>query len=388
MTLLTFLRNIDRSRFDVTVILPGEGSFSMALAASGIPVSILRLPIGLVRLKRGKALQSLLLLLRFFFPFLFFLLSLSSYLKRNHFELVLTNTIKSHLYGSLAARLCSVPLIWRFHDILSPDDFNPLLIQFLAFFGKRFPKKILAVSKVTRDHLLQHGIERGRIEVIFNSVDAERLETKGPFKNIREEYRLGNGAKLVGCIGRIIPQKGQRVLLSAVPGVLRRRPDAIFLIVGDVFLKDELYKEELFEFIKDNGIEESARLTGFRTDIGDVIRSLDFVVFPSVAPEAFPLSVLEAMSLGKPVIASDIGGVQEIIEDGVTGLLVEPNQPGQITEKVLYLLNDPQSCERIGQRAKEFVNTKFSMKNYVLDMEEACRAVASGEERVEGRHHS
>jgi glycosyltransferase involved in cell wall biosynthesis len=377
VTILTLLRKIDRSRFDVTVVLPSEGTFSTALTASRIPVSIIRLPMGLVRLKRGKALQSFLLLLLSLFPFCFFLLSLCSYLKKNHFQLVLTNTIKSHLYGSLAARLCSIRLIWRFHDILSREDFSPLLIEILAFFGKRFPKKILAVSKVTQDHLLQHGIGSGKVAVIFNSVDPERLGTKGPFKSIREEYPLGNGTKLVGCIGRIIPQKGQKVLLSAVPGILRRRPDAFFLIVGDVFLKEASYKKELLEFIKNNRIEKNARLTGFRTDIGNVIRSLDLVIFPSIAPEAFPLSVLEAMSLGKPVIASDIGGVQEIIEDGVTGLLVAPNRPEQITEKVLYLLNDPQSCEEIGQRAKEFVNRKFSMENYVLDIEEACWAVAS-----------
>jgi glycosyltransferase involved in cell wall biosynthesis len=377
VTILTLLRKIDRSRFDVTVVLPSEGTFSTALAASGIPVAILHLPMGMVRLKRGRSLQSFLRLLLSLFPFCFFLLSLCSYLKRNHFQLVLTNTIKSHLYGSLAARLCSIPLIWRFHDILARKDFSPSLIKFLAFFGKRFPKKILAVSKVTRDHLLQHGIGSGRVKVIFNSVDPERLETEDSFKNIREEYRLGNGTKLVGCIGRIIPQKGQKVLLSAVPQVLRRRPDAFFLIVGDVFLKEENYREELLEFIKDNRIEKNARLTGFRTDIGNVIRSLDLVIFPSIAPEAFPLSVLEAMVLGKPVIGSDIGGVQEMIEDGVTGLLVEPNRPEQITEKILFLLNDPQRCEEIGQRAKEFVNRKFSMENYVLDMEEACWAVGS-----------
>jgi glycosyltransferase involved in cell wall biosynthesis len=343
---------------------------------------------GLVRLKRGRALQSLLLLLFSLFSFCSFLLSLCSYLKRNHFQLVLTNTIKSHLYGSLASRLCSLPLIWRFHDILSQEDFSPLLVKLLAFFGKRFPKRILAVSKVTRDHLLRHGIEGDKIEVVFNSVDPERLELKGSLGSIREEYRLGNGTKLVGCIGRIVPQKGQKVLLSAVPQVLRRRPDAFFLVVGDVFLKEENYREELFEFIKDNRIEKNARLTGFRTDIGNVIRSLDLVVFPSIAPEAFPLSVLEAMVLGKPVIASDIGGVQEMIEDGVTGVLVEPNRPERIAEKILSLLDDPRSCEEIGRKAEEFVNTKFSMENYVLDMEEACRAAASREERLEGRPRS
>ena len=372
VTLLTLLRNIDRSRFDVTVIVPSEGTFSKALGASGIPVSIVHLPMGLVRLKRGKAFQSLLLLLASLFSLQLFILKLCLYLKKNGFQLVLTNTIKSHLYGSVAARLCRIPLIWRFHDILTPSDFSPFLIRCIAFFGKLFPRKILAVSGVTRDHLAQNGIDRGKIDVIFNSVDHERLESTGGFKNIRGECRLENGVRLVGCIGRIIPQKGQKVLLSAIPGVLQRYPDAVFLIVGDAFLKQEAYKKELVEFIEKSGMEKSARLTGFRTDIGNVIQSLDLVIFPSIAPEAFPLSVLEAMWLGKPVIASDIGGVKEIIEDGVTGVLVEPNQPEQITDRIISLFEHPEISDRIGQNAKEMVRPKFSLKNYVLCMERAC----------------
>ena len=372
VTLLTFLRNIDRSRFDVTVIVPSEGTFSRSLGASGIPVSIVHLPMGLIRLKRGKAFQSLLLLLASLFSLQFFILNLCLYLKKNRFQLVLTNTIKSHLYGSVAARLCSIPLIWRFHDILSPSDFSPFLIKCIALFGRLFPKKILAVSKVTRDHLAQNGIDRGKIDVIFNSVDHERLESSGEFKNIRGEYRLENGVKLVGCIGRIIPQKGQKVLLSAIPGVLQRYPDAVFLIVGDAFLKEEAYKKELVEFIEKSGMEKSARLTGFRTDIGNVIQSLELVIFPSIAPEAFPLSVLEAMWLGKPVIASDIGGVKEIIEDGVTGVLVEPNHPEQISDRIISLFEHQEISDRIGQNAKELVRQKFSLKNYVLCMERAC----------------
>jgi|GEM_PF-340246 len=387
VAVLTFLRNIDGSRFDVTVILPSLGTFSKALEASSIPVSIIHLPMRLVRLKRGKAFQSLLLLLASFFSLQFFILNLCIYLKKNRFQLVLTNTIKSHLYGSVAARLCSIPLVWRFHDILSPSDFSPLLIKCIALFGRLFPKKILAVSKVTRDHLAQNGIDRGKIDVIFNSVDHERFETKGDFKTLRDEYQLGNGAKLVGCIGRIIPQKGQKVLLSAVPGILQRYPEAFFLIVGDVFLKEEAYKEELLEIMKKNGIEKNTKLTGFRTDIWNVIRALDLVIFPSIAPEAFPLSVLEAMSLGKAVIASNIGGVQEIIEDGVNGFLVEPNQPDQITQKILYLFNDPQIYDRIGQRAKESVDLKFSLSNYVSTLEGACLKAAMGEGAFEDRDH-
>jgi len=167
-------------------------------------------------------------------------------------------------------------------------------------------------------------------------------------------------------------RKGRGVLLTAIPEVIATYPDTFFLIVGDIFLNEQAYRKELLEMIEKNGIEEKVRLTGFREDIGNVMGSLDILVFPSIAPEAFPLSILEAMSLGKSVIASDIGGVREMIEDRASGLLVEPNRPERITERIIYLLRHQDISDGIGKRAKETVNRKFSLENYVSKMEQAC----------------
>ena len=125
--------------------------------------------------------------------------------------------------------------------------------------------------------------------------------------------------------------------------------------------------------IRERGIEDRIRFTGFRTDIGDLIQSLDIIVYPSIAPESFGLSILEGMFLGKPVIASKIGGVPEIIEDGVTGILIEPNHPEQIADRILYLFRNEEICDRIGQTAREVVRKKFPMGNYVGAMENAFR---------------
>ena len=387
VAILTLLKNMDRSRFETTVILPCRGPFSKALEKMDIPVAIIRLPMGLLRLKRGRAFLSFLFLIVSLIYLQFYLLKLCFYLKINRFQLVLTNTIKAHLYGSLAARLCSIPLVWRFHDLLVAPDFSPFLIRFISLFGKLFPKKIYAVSGVSRDYLIKSGIAEIKTEVIFNAVDSELFEINRDFKSIRDEYHLGR-AKLVGCIGRIVPQKGQKVLLSAIPGVIQRYQEAFFLMVGDIFLREEAYKKELFELINRNGIGDKVKWTGFRVDIGNVMDSLDIVVFPSIAPEAFPLSVLEAMSLGKPVIASSVGGVKEIIEDGVSGYLVEPNRPDQITEKILFLFQDQEICDRIGKKAREVIGQKFPLKNYVLSMEQACQKFAVKEGRVEGSPRS
>jgi len=388
VSILTFLKRMDRSRFDATVILPFEGPFSRALEKIDIPARIIRLPMSLVRLKRGKPWRSFLFLLLSFFAVQIFLLKLCLYLKRNRFELVVTNTIKAHLYGSIAARLCSIPLIWRFHDILSPPDFSPLLIKWVVLFGKIFPGKILAVSRTAGNCLIEGGIGGKKVGVIFNGIDDEQFKMNKSFKDIREEYRLEKGTKLVGCIGRIIPQKGHKIFLSAIPGVVRKRPETFFLLIGEIFLGEEAYQKELLEMIERNGIEKRVLLTGFRSDIEDVIRSLDIVVLPSIAPEAFGLALLEAMALKKPVIASDIGGVKEIIEDGVHGFLVEPNQPGQLAERILDLLNHPDMADRVAERAQERVRQRFSLMQYMTGMEQACQEALLKEGIIESRSRS
>jgi len=370
-SLLTFLRHMDEGRFEATVLLPSEGPFSKKLEEEQIHIKIVDLPFPLIRLKRGNTLTSLLSFIFYLIPFQIFLVQLSTYLKKNRFDLIVTNTIKAHFYGSLAGWLCSIPILWRFHDLLSAPDFSPGVIKAVHFFGKRFPKKILAVSHITKDHLVKHGLNQDKIEVIFSGIDDELFKVRNGSKNIREELNLEGQVKLVGCIGRIIPQKGQKSFLLAIPGVIQNYPETFFLIVGDLFLKEETYKKELLEIIKKNGIGRSVKFTGFREDVGDVIRSLDIVVFPSIAPESFGLSILEAMALGKPVIATRVGGVCEMIEDGIDGILIEPNHPDQIADRIIRLFSHQDMYDRIGQRAKETANKKFSLKHYVTAMERA-----------------
>jgi len=220
-SILTLCKHLDKSRFHVTVILPSEGSFSRELVQSCISIKVVHLPLGLVRLKRGTPFKSFLSILAYLFYIKLFLLRLCVYLKKNHFHLVLTNTVKAHLYGSLAAFLCSLPLVWRFHDILSADDFSPILIKCMVFFGKVFPRKILAVSNTTKEYLTRRGLKDEKIEVIFNGIDLETFGVKGVSNAFRKEFNIGAKAKVIGCVGRIVPHKGQKSFLLSIPQVLR-----------------------------------------------------------------------------------------------------------------------------------------------------------------------
>ena len=355
------------------MILLSRGSFSKELERFDIHSKEIHLPMELVQLKRGDVFRSLLFILFYFFCIQIFFIKLCIYLKKNKFDLIVTNTVKAHLYGSMAAYLCRISLVWRFHDVLSPLDFSPLLIRIIIFFGRWFPKRILAVSKITKEYLAKNGLKDNKIDVIFNGIDSELFEIEDVSKDIRMELKIEGKTKLVGCIGRIIPQKGQKSFLLAIPGVIKKYQETFFLIIGEVFLKEEAYKKELLEIIKKNKIEDRVKFTGFRRDIGDVMRSLDVLVFPSATPESFGLSILEAMALGKPVIASNVGGVSEMIEDGITGMLIEPNHPEEITDRIIRLFSDQEMYDTIAREAKEVANKRFSLQKYVAAMEEAFR---------------
>lgn len=377
-SLLTFLRHMDGERFRTVVILNTEGPFSKKLREENIPVQVIPLPSRLIGLKRGEGIRSFFPLILYFFYFQAYLTRLCFYLKKDRFDLILTNTVKAHLYGSIAASLCRMPLIWRFHDILSPPDFNPLLVKAITFLGNLFPAKVLAVSHTSRNYLVKSGFKSNKVEVVFNGIDPSRLESKNHFKDIQTEAEFSNGVRRVGCVGRIIPQKGQRSFLLAIPKVVHHYPETSFLVVGDPPPGEKKYKEELLEIVRDKGIESWVKFTGFRMDIGNVIRALDIVVFPSVAPESFGLSILEAMHLGKPVIASNFEAVHELIEDGVTGVLVDPARPEQIADRIIDLFSDHELYGKIATEAKG-ATKKFSLENYIGAMEKACRDAASRE---------
>lgn len=368
-SILTLLKHYDTSRFHIKMVLATRGGFSKVLKEMGIETLSVLLPSSLRNLKRGQFLRSLLFFFVYFFTFKIYLLKLRNLIKREGFDLLMTNTIKAHLYGSLASLGLKIPLIWRFHDILSETDFNPFYIKFIILLGNLLPQQILVVSEAVRESLLNYGLHPQKIIVIYNGVDTENLikEKEEKALNIEKEKR----GRIIGCFGRIVPQKGHKVLLSSIPLVVSSFPKTTFLIAGGVPENYQSYRQNLIEFIDQKGLKEQVFFMDFWIDPSSFYPRIDLLVFPSITTEAFGLVLLEAMALGKPVIASKVGGIQELIIDGINGILVEPNDYEKLAEKIKYLLENPEICKRIGEEAKRMVKEKFPLKNYIEAMEES-----------------
>jgi glycosyltransferase involved in cell wall biosynthesis len=179
-------------------------------------------------------------------------------------------------------------------------------------------------------------LDAKRVPVIHSCVDLERFAAPPSGARIRAELGIADAAPLIGLIGRVSKDKGHLVLLQAVPRVLKEFPDAVFLFVGQ---EGPIVGPMVREFIRKNRLEKSVRLLGFRQDIADITAALDLSVLPATGTDSSPAVLKEALLLGKPVVASRLAGVPEIVPEGA-GLLVTPGNADELAEAIIATLGE------------------------------------------------
>jgi glycosyltransferase involved in cell wall biosynthesis len=221
---------------------------------------------------------------------------------------------------------------------------------------------VLAVSGYVRDDLVANGAERSRIQVIHNGMDLDafdRLQAQPP-----EQLGAAAGELLIGCVGNLQPIKGHEYLVRAMPIIARSFPSARLIIVGE-----GAEKQRLMDLAKALGVERAVTMAGFRTDVPAIMRQIDLCVQPSLQ-EAFGIVLLEAMAAGRPVVASNVEGIPEIVIDGITGLLVPPGEPAAIAQAVCALLADRETRMEMGRCGRAQVERQFDIRATVRRYEE------------------
>ena len=196
--------------------------------------------------------------------------------------------------------------------------------------------RLIAVSRAIEAKLEDEG-RTGLgtpVDLIYNGVDLQRYDHQEPCCTLRDEYGMEPGSQIVGVVARLEPEKGHPTLFEAWPAVLRAVPDAYLLVIGEGSQRDALEAKA-----RELRIAHRVVFTGRRDDVPAVTAALDVAVLPSYR-EAQGLSILEALALARPVVASKVGGIPEMIEDGVTGLLVEPHDAEGLARAISRLLTD------------------------------------------------
>ena len=277
---------------------------------------------------------------------------LASWLKANQVEIVNTHSSNDGWIAGIAARLIGCTLIRSRHiEVDYPNRF----MSGIAF--RAMPRYVITTSQLIANRLVEElGVLPDRVSCISTGIDLTKFNPslKG---NLREELGIAPDVALVGMISVLRSWKGHGTYLDAVAHLLKssKRP-VHFIIAGD-----GPGRQELTDKIAKEPWKGRVTLLGHRSDVPNVLASLDVLVLPSFAHEGIPQIILQAQAMARAVVATTVGGIPEVVEDNVTGLLIPPRNPGALAEKISVLLEDPALRTRLGQTALAKIQAQHSV---------------------------
>lgn len=297
------------------------------------------------------------------------LIKLYRLMRRQKPHIVHTHTATAGLLGRLAAKLAGVPVVVHtFHGHVLHGYFGPILSKALVWmerFLARLSDRIVTVSEGQRRELAGYGVAPlEKITVVPLGFELEDLlACESQRGELRRELDLADDDKLIGIIARLVPIKNHRLFLQAAQVVAEAVPQARFLVVGDGELR-----EELETYTRDLGLEGSVLFTGWRRDLPRLYADLDVVALTSIN-EGTPVSLIEAMAAGVPVVATAVGGVPDVVVDGETGYLVEAGDVKGMTEAIIELLRSPEKASEMGSTGREAVYPRFAAQTLIANVE-------------------
>ncbi len=306
------------------------------------------------------------------------LFSLYIFLIKEKPSIVHTHTSKAGLLGRLAAKLAGIPIIIHTpHGHVFFGYFGPVktkIFIILENFASRITNKMIALTNKERnDHVLFRITNEDKFVVIPSGVELNKLR-KLPFnekQNLKKELRIPENSLIIGTVGRLEPVKGPEFLIKAAGNIISKYPDAFFIFTGDGYLKQYLEHKA-----SNLGLKENVIFLGWRDDAAKIISIYDVFVLPSLN-EGMGRVLVEAMALGKPIVASNIGGIPDLVIHGKNGFLVPPKKPKELAKYIQILLDDEKKREKMGLAGKE-MSLNFSAENMVEKIEELYGELLKG----------
>jgi len=237
---------------------------------------------------------------------------------------------------------------------------------------------VITVSSFIRQKVLEMGFHQGRVWPVLNVVDLNRFHPAIDGQQVRQEYGIEPEVPLIGMVGRISPEKGQRYLLKALPRVRQAFPRVKALLVGwdDPTRRTNgmSCRQELEALCAREGLQESVIFAPPRPDVEKVYAACDVIVVPSIG-DPCPLVVLEAMAMGRAIVAFKSGGIPELVHHEKTGLLVSPGSSWELAQALIRLLEDPMLLERLGRQARRRVQKHFYEARLARDVEKVYQSL-------------
>ena len=284
-------------------------------------------------------------------------LGIGQHLRETRPDIVHTFLLTASLYGRLGAMLARVPIIVGTEvNIYQHKRRHHALAERLLMRGT--DRVIVSAESVREFYIRQVHADAARVDVIYNAVDWSQLQTTKAPGALRASIGVPAGAPLAGIIARLTEQKAHRDLFDAMavtPGLASLH----LLVVGDGDLREDLHAR-----VERLGLSARVHFLGARRDLGDLLAAIDLFVMPSLW-EGLPLSLVLAMGAGLPVVATRVAGIPEVVQDGVTGLLVPPADVPALGSELARLVSDPVLRQTLGAAAAAFVRPRFGVDRYV-----------------------
>jgi glycosyltransferase involved in cell wall biosynthesis len=291
-------------------------------------------------------------------------LALRRTIREERADLVHTTALKSHLLGGFAAKLAGRPLVWHVRDILA----EPAARKWLLQAARLTNPYVIAISEAVAAQF-DPLRDRLRLRVIHNGIPLDKFCPGPPSETLQRELGLQEEDQVVLAVGRLTPWKGHKTLLEAMRLVREGHPRVKLLVVGAVTFWEEAYGQELRLKAQAEGVADIVQWLGFRYDVAEILRLSDVFVLPSLN-EPFGRAVVEAMASGKPVIGTRSGGVPEVVEDGESGLLVQPHHAPELAQAIVRLLNDRDLAREMGLAGYRRANRYFDIKRVAREVQE------------------
>jgi len=366
-SLLSLLKGLDRKQFSPLLLLPEAGLFAERAQQAGIEVQIVPAMIrfgeahGLAALPR--AMRSIWRIVRI--------------IRRRRIRIVHANSPRAAYTGCLAGRLAGARTLTHVRDIEQSPFRSPAKSRLLAWLSDR----IVAVSQATAAAILDVNPSLGgKTTVVCNGIDLSEIV---PLPPLEARLRLGlpSAAKIIAAVGIIHPAKGLDVLIRAAARIRDAFPSLKLLVIGQTFHPaDAAYRESLEKLVNELGLANHVVFTGFRHDVMELIQALDLFVHPAVYQDPLPRTLLEAAACGKAIVATKTGGIPEIVDDGVSGVLVQAGDDAALAEAVVTLLSRPDDARRLGAAARKKIERDFPIQAHVARLTALYRSLADTDE--------
>jgi glycosyltransferase involved in cell wall biosynthesis len=373
IALLNLVRHLDLRKIKPVVVLGAEGPLAEQLRLI-VDTHVLPLSPRVTGQRKDKLGITSLFRIRDIVDVLAYMLRLARFIRANDIHLVHTNSLKADIIGGIAGRLSSRPVVWHVRDRIEDDYLPRSVVRIFRLLCRLIPSYVITNSAATlrtlrlkpdfRSTAIHSGVELNE-HVRIASVVHDGTST--PMPPARDSS--AQGLFRIGLIGRISPWKGQHVFIHAAAQVVQRFPKVKFLIVGSALFGEDLYEREVRQLVTQLGVELFVGFTGFRTDVKQAIADLDVVVHASTKGEPFGQVIIEGMAAGKPIVATNGGGVPEIVKDGVTGILVPMEDASAMAEAICRICADPVLAKAMGSSGKKRVAEHFTIEQTARKVE-------------------